>query len=235
MASIHELAVKRAPLPSDRVSDAYDVVAAHYDDTFNDHRCRVEDELLVGRLTRFLAGVYGRVIDLGCGTGAFLRLTGWDTDRYLGVDISAGMLAQAKLAHPDATFLHASIDALPLPDETFYAAVSLYSPLSYVAAPLDAMHEIHRVLHPCGRVLLIVYGPRWYRDGPQRCVRVDTFAAPAAWSCWQARARCEAAGFKNVRLSAFSMLPSWCMPWEGPLARWWPGWGRYLIIEASRS
>ena len=222
-------------MPPDPVASAYDHWAPAYDHTFIDRRCRAEDQLLAARLRRFLAEVDDRVLDLGCGTGAFLRLTGWHADRYLGVDVSTGMLDQARAAHPDATFMQATIEALPLPAQRFAAAVSLFSPLSYVTAPLTALREIHRILRPGGRCLLMVYGPRWYGDGPQRAGGIDVQLAPAAWSCWQARERCDIAGFTAIRLAAFSVLPTPLLALEGPLTRWLPGWGRYLIIEARRS
>jgi ubiquinone/menaquinone biosynthesis C-methylase UbiE len=52
-------------------------------------------------------------LDVCCGTGAgMLVLRPLCQDRITGVDFSAGMLAQARRAHPDATWVRADVRAL---------------------------------------------------------------------------------------------------------------------------
>lgn len=80
-----------------------------------------------------------RVLDLGCGTGLFSRLTG---RRCIGLDLSREMLAQA--AGPR---LQADMRWLPFEAETFDAIVC-------VTAILDTPRPT-RVLEECTRVLRI--------------------------------------------------------------------------------
>jgi ubiquinone/menaquinone biosynthesis C-methylase UbiE len=216
------------------VESAYDAIAPRYDHAFNSRRCHVEDRQLAGRLNRFLRGVEGDVLDVGCGTGAFLRLTHWRADRYTGVDVSAGMLTEAITDHPDATFIHASVEGMPLPSEYFEAVVSAFSALSYVAAPLRALQEIRRVLLPGGHCFLMVCAPRWYRRNAPCAGDLHLHLAPHAWSRWQAHERCKLAGFDDIKLSAFSILPTPLMALDTWLARRAEA-GRYLIIEATRA
>jgi SAM-dependent methyltransferase len=224
-----------APEPSVILAEAFDAIADRYDDCYHDARCRAEDQLLKQRLHAFLRSApIASVLDLGCGTGLFLRLMGWPAHRYTGIDISPRMLRRARATFPRCTFIEASMDdRLPLVDSSFHAVVSLYA-LSYVSAPLHVVEEIARLLKPGGRCFLVVYAPRWYPAYSHRVPTVDLVTSPAAWSCWQALTRMRMSRFRDVRLTAFSMLPTKLLPLELPLARWLPGCGRYLIIEGTR-
>jgi SAM-dependent methyltransferase len=57
---------------------------------------------------RFLVGEGARVLELGCGTGDLLA--GLEPSYGVGVDFSEGMIAQARQAHPDFTFLLGDIE-----------------------------------------------------------------------------------------------------------------------------
>lgn len=228
--------VPPAPEPGVIVAEAFDAIADHYDSAYQDARCRAEDRLLKDRLHVFLRGVpaTGTVLDLGCGTGLFLKLTLWPQCLYTGIDISPEMLRHAREAFPRGHFIEAAMeDHLPSAGG-FSAVVSLYA-LSYVATPQHAINEVARLLRPGGRCFLVVYAPRWYRAYSHRIPAVDLPTSPAAWSCWQAMTRMRDAGLHDVRLSAFSMLPTALIPFETTrLARRFPGLGRYLIIEGTR-
>jgi SAM-dependent methyltransferase len=217
------------------VAEAFDAIADHYDTAYQDARCRAEDGLLKRYLDTFLGALpdIGTVLDLGCGTGLFLRLTDWPQNTYTGVDISPEMLRHARQRFPLGHFIEASMeDHLPLTGG-FSAVVSLYA-LSYVATPQHAINEIWRLLRPGGRCFLVVYAPRWYRAYSHRVPAVDLPTSPAAWSVWQAMIRMRVAGFTRVHLKAFSVLPTPLILIEEALARRFPALGRYLIMEGVR-
>src|ERR1019366_10774305 len=79
-------------------------------------------------------GPFGRGLDVCCGTGAGMRvLKSLCQGPIMGADFSTGMLAQARSAHPDATWVRADVRALPLP-EHFHLVVS-YRQLGHFLPP----------------------------------------------------------------------------------------------------
>jgi malonyl-CoA O-methyltransferase len=114
-----------------------------------------------------------RVVDLGCGTGSALVALG---ERYpraeiIGVDVCEAMLRVARgrrsrlrwtlpfLHGPRrASWLAADARALPLPDA---AAGLVWSNLMlhWLADPLAALHEAHRVLETGGLLTFSTLGP----------------------------------------------------------------------------
>jgi SAM-dependent methyltransferase len=105
--SLRELA--RQALSS--VEGGYDLLAPKFDHT----SFRTCDDVLdatAGALG--LLGPFGRGVDVCCGTGAGLRvLRSVCQGPITGVDFSTGMLAQARRAHPDASWVRADVRALP--------------------------------------------------------------------------------------------------------------------------
>lgn len=85
------------------------------------------------------------VVDLGCGTGdlsAGARAAG---ALAVGVDLSAGMLAQAAKRRGIGTLLRADAGKLPLADGSCDGAVSGFA--------LRNFESVEAVLHECGRVV----------------------------------------------------------------------------------
>ena len=221
----------------DPVAKAFDRLAPIYDGLYRSDRTRLEDERLLellGNVLDIMPPWHGRnVLDVGCGTGLFMKLTSWPEDGYVGLDVSPGMMELARIAYPRATFHLGDVENIPLVDDCMDAAVSLYGPLSYVKRPVRALAEIHRVLRRDAPAFLMVYAPGWYQTNCGVMGDTDLQTSPAAWTVWQAKHRMSMAGFVNVRLSAFSMLPTWLIPFEGFLAKRYPHRGRYLIMEGN--
>src|SRR5215813_6502361 len=93
------------------VEGGYDLLAPKFDHT----PFRIPDGMLdaVAEALRPL-GAFGPGLDVCCGTGAGMRvLTSVCQGRVTGVDFSAGMLAQARRAHPDAQWVRADVRAVP--------------------------------------------------------------------------------------------------------------------------
>jgi len=101
------------------------------------------------------------VCDLGCGPGhigAFLAAHGVDA---VGIDLSAGMVEQARLAHPAMTFSQGNMTALTLPDETFTGIVCFYALIHVPRSQVPtALLEMARVLVRGGALLVAVHGGR---------------------------------------------------------------------------
>jgi SAM-dependent methyltransferase len=93
------------------VEGGYDLLAPKFDHT----PFRTPDGVLdaaAGALR--LLGPFGPGLDVCCGTGAGMRVLAYVCQgRLTGVDFSAGMLAQARRAHPAAQWVRADVRAVP--------------------------------------------------------------------------------------------------------------------------
>lgn len=108
-----------------------------------------------------------RVLDVGCGTGTFAKrlVDRTPAQHVVGVDISAGMLAEARRKvgpAPNARFVAARAEALPFEAGAFDVVVTA-SALHYAERPEAAIAEAARVLRPGGRLVVL----DWDRGRPQ--------------------------------------------------------------------
>jgi len=95
--------------------------------------------------------------DLGCGTGLVSAALAPFVRGVVAVDASAAMLgaARKRLAGQHNVDLRSGdLESLPLDDETLDAAV-LFLVLHYLAEPRQVLAEVHRVLKPDGRLLVV--------------------------------------------------------------------------------
>lgn len=97
-----------------------------------------------------------RVVDVGVGTGlvanAAAEIVG-DPRLVIGVDPSAGMMAQARLPQ-EVRLLHGKAESLPLPDGSA-DFLSMGFALRHVGGLDAAFREFRRVLAPGGRLLIM--------------------------------------------------------------------------------
>ncbi len=142
---------------------SYDAVAGAYAEAMSDElRRKPLDRALLAAFAeqvREAAPDRARVWDVGCGPGhvtAFLAGLGL---RAAGVDLSDGMVAQARKHHPDLEFSTGSMTALPAPDASWDGLVSFYSLIHMIddADLRAALAEYRRVLADGGLLLLAVH------------------------------------------------------------------------------
>lgn len=119
-------------------------------------------------LELFPAGVAGRLLDIGTGTGRLLELLAPHITSGLGVDASRAMLALARARLAGPGFTHCAVRLadmyrLPLPDGGFDAVV-MQMVLHYAEDPSAALAEAARVLRPDGRLLLVDLGEHQSRE-----------------------------------------------------------------------
>jgi len=107
------------------------------------------------------------VLDVACGTGvgsiAAANAVG-PAGRVLGVDLAEAMVQAARQRARDlglgqARFERMEAEQLALPDAGFDVALCALG-LMYVPDPEAALRELHRVLRPGGRAVLVVWGER---------------------------------------------------------------------------
>ncbi len=108
-------------------------------------------------LTRFAESLRGRgpVCDLGCGPGQVGRFLRDGGATVFGLDLSNGMLAQARRLNPDLAFVQADMTALSLADGALAGIAAFYAIVNIPQPTLPrTFREMARVLHPGGLLLL---------------------------------------------------------------------------------
>lgn len=108
-------------------------------------------------LSRFAAEVKGKgeVCDMGCGPGHVARyLRDQGTDVF-GLDLSPGMVEEARRLNPDISFRRGNMLALDLADASLAGMAAFYAivHLPHEVLP-QTFREMARVLKPEGRLLL---------------------------------------------------------------------------------
>ncbi|MDQ7908087.1 class I SAM-dependent methyltransferase [Phytohabitans sp. ZYX-F-186] len=142
--SLRELAVQALS----SVERGYDLLAPKFDHT----PFRTPRSVLTAT-TEALAelGPFSKGLDVCCGTGAGMSvLRPRCPELITGVDFSAGMLAQARAAHPDATWVRADVRALPFAGH-FDLAVTFGALGHFLPAERPALFAgVYRALRPGG-------------------------------------------------------------------------------------
>jgi len=142
--SLRELAVQALS----SVEGGYDLLAPKFDRT----PFRTSDGVLDATAEALRpCGPFGSGLDVCCGTGAGMRvLEPLCEGQVIGVDFSAGMLARARSAHPDARWVRADARALPFAG-AFDLAVSFGALGHFLPAERPALFAgVHRALRPGG-------------------------------------------------------------------------------------
>ena len=136
------------------IRKSYDTVAREYaDEIYGELAGKPFDRELLDRFADRVRG--GRVCDLGCGPAQiarYLRDRGVDA---FGVDLSAGMLAQARRLNPDIPFVQSSMLALGLASKSLRGIAAFYSIIHISRQQVvAALAELRRVLEPGGCLLI---------------------------------------------------------------------------------
>lgn len=122
-----------------------------------------EVETLTDSQARFLASrvqdADGRVLDVGCGKGSFLRAfarlhPSW---RCVGVEPSR---EEAELARQNGGIevIEGMFGSVPLEADSF-DLIAIMHVLEHVSRPVETLRELHRLLRPGGRVFIEVPNP----------------------------------------------------------------------------
>jgi len=136
----------------------YDAVASGYD-----VRYRTYDYTPIqNALSVFLGeGPLTAVLDVGCGTGYWLRALAGRARAVVGVDRSAGMLEQATGAR--VHLVHADAEQLPFVTETFDRLICI-NVLHHFADRERFFDEARRLLRPGGGLFTVGLDPHAERD-----------------------------------------------------------------------
>jgi SAM-dependent methyltransferase len=136
----------------------YDDFAGWYERERHQPYHRMLDDLETGLVERYGAGK--DVLEVGCGTGLILGRARRFARSAIGIDLSAGMLAQA--AARGLAVAQASATALPIADASVDVAYS-FKVLAHIPDIKGALAEMARVVRPGGWVLAEFYNARSVR------------------------------------------------------------------------
>ncbi|MBC8132965.1 MAG: methyltransferase domain-containing protein, partial [Deltaproteobacteria bacterium] len=147
----------------------YDRFSATYEDHRHHGYHRMIDELELELIRRYGAG--RDVFEAGCGTGLLLKEAAAVARSAVGLDLSRGMLGQAR--DRGLKVVQGSITHVPLPSASFDLAYSM-KVLAHIPPIENALVELARLIRPGGHLLLEFYNPwslrylakRW--GGPAR-------------------------------------------------------------------
>jgi SAM-dependent methyltransferase len=137
------------------IQKSYDTVAREYaEEIYGELAGKPFDRDVLDRFAERVRGK-GAVCDLGCGPAQIARyLRDGGVDAF-GVDLSAGMLAQARRLNPDLPLVQSSMLALGLGSESVCGVAAFYSIIHIPRGEVvNALREIRRVLRPGGLFLV---------------------------------------------------------------------------------
>lgn len=229
------------------VASGYDAIAVEFSRT----RSKMWPEV-----ARYAAMVpdSAKVLDLGCGNGRLYQefshaATSLRVD-YHGIDVSAGLIAEAKRLHPEAAENFAVGTAVELAfadnefDQVFSIAVWHHLPSNEVR--LTALREVSRVLKPGGVLVLTswnLWQPKYWSKhltGVQKL-----FTRPGHYEFgdidipWEDGKKfmryCHAYSLRQLRKllqqSGFSVLDLYYSDAAGKKTTWWKG--RNIVVRAT--
>ncbi|OQW30492.1 MAG: hypothetical protein A4E19_09260 [Nitrospira sp. SG-bin1] len=138
----------------------YDRWAAYYDD--RDPSTRLDEPFLLDRLKPFPGC---RILDVGSGTGRYLRLLDSRLYRITAVDLSYGMLCRARRdteTREEIAWVQASVTRLPFQSGLFDRVLSGLV-LDHIETPAQLFAQIAAVLKPRGRAVVTAVHPDMQR------------------------------------------------------------------------
>ncbi len=166
-----------------------------------------------------LAGISGRVIEVGAGNGMNFRHYPMTTDEVVAVEPEAYLRGQAERAAREAPVpvsVRAGVaEDLPVGDDEFDAAVASLV-LCSVVQQAPALAELRRALTPGGELRFFEHVRA---EGRRRAAVQAAVDHSGVWPCVAGGCHCsrqtveaiEAAGFEIDRVRRFELGPSWAL------------------------
>jgi 2-polyprenyl-3-methyl-5-hydroxy-6-metoxy-1,4-benzoquinol methylase len=147
------------------------------------------------------------LLDAGCGTGWFSRAACERKSLVTSMDLGERLLAKVKDKCRSARVI-GSILQIPFRDNTFDYVVSS-EVIEHTPAPYAALHELHRVLKPGGKLVLSTPNRLWYWSLLiANRLRLRPYQGLENWSGYfQLKREARKAGFRIERMCGVHLLP----------------------------
>ena len=141
--------------PTNSIRESYDRLAEEYTRRIADElQHKPLDRELLDRFAQQTTG-RGEVCDMGCGPGHVARYLRDAGASVFGLDLSPGMLEQARKLNPDISFREGNMLALDILDGALAGIAAFYAIVNIPKLSLSVVfREIQRVLQPGGLLLL---------------------------------------------------------------------------------
>lgn len=97
------------------------------------------------------------LLDIGCGSGLFMKMADSKAAVTSGIDVSAELLKIAQQRNPGATLLNQDMEYLPFHNQSF-DLVTTFNSLQYAADVDKVLMEIKRVLKEDGKLVIGIWG-----------------------------------------------------------------------------
>ena len=150
MALIEPLTAVQQATAKDDVARRFSGAARQYDEIAN-----IQAQIATVALARLPDQPIDNALDIGCGTGRHTNCLSRIATTIIGLDLAAGMLAQAQRHYPAIRFVQGDAEQLPWQSAAFDVVFSSMA-LQWCRCPQTALNEISRVLHPAGRAELAI-------------------------------------------------------------------------------
>jgi len=127
-------------MPEDSTSIDYNRISPIYDTS------RVANAETIEKLIRVLhVDCDSVILDMGCGTGNYTAALQQVTRGVIGIDISGGMIEQARAKFPALQFICGDVTRLPFGSQTFGAAFAVQV-LHHIKEKKPSLTETYRVV-----------------------------------------------------------------------------------------
>jgi SAM-dependent methyltransferase len=141
--------------PTNSIRESYDRLAEEYARRiFDELQHKPLDRELLDRFAKQTKG-RGEICDIGCGPGQVARYLRDAGASVFGLDLSPGMVGQARKLNPDIPFGEGNMMSLDIADGTLAGVAAFYAIVNIPKQSLPVVfREIQRVLCPGGLLLL---------------------------------------------------------------------------------